>query len=323
MRFIVLGDIHGNITALQAVVMDALENFDSKIDGFIFLGDYCCDFLEGQECIEFMRQLENKYPVYAITGNRETGMVLPYRKELDAGNKVSWKIESTMGAALLSCDRMNRENLDYIGNMPDSLILSFEGTTPLYLQHKMPLSEEKIEELKAIGCKDILTAHTHEFHNNHYDSFQLFNPGSVGLEDSGIQGASYGVLTWRNQHWRMDQRQISYDYEKQKDLVRQNNTLMDSCKHWGYALIAAIDTGINVPALYMFEVKQIAKEYASNKDKEKCSNRDISLGIGRYGNISPYHDYLEERIIAGNEIEWMKYQTDEFSDSALSFVIED
>lgn len=323
MRLIVLGDIHGNITALEAVLMDAIESYGSHIDGFIFLGDYCCDFLEGEECIELMQKLNKKYPVYAITGNRETAMVHPYKQELDYGNRVSWNVESTMGAALLSCDRMSHNTLNYIQDMSNDLILSFDGMESLYLQHKMPLFDEKIQELKRIGCKVILTAHTHEFHDNIYDSFQLFNPGSVGLTDDGIQGACYGVLTWRNQHWRMEKRHIEYDYEKQKNLVRENSTLMEHCRHWGYTLIAAIDTGINVPALYMFEVKRIAREYARTKNKEQSSNHDISLGIGRYGNVSPYKDYLKEQLIVGDRIDSLKYATDEFDSNSANFVIED
>lgn len=272
--------------------------------------------------MELIRQLEKKYLVYAITGNRETGMVIPYKREVDKEKRVPWGIDTTMGAALLSCDRMTKDTLDYIAKMPDSLVVSFEGMSPIYLQHKMPLTTEKIEELKRIGCKDILTAHTHESHDNTYGDFHLMNPGSVGLPDNGIQGASYGVLTWRNQHWRMERQHISYDYEKQKKLIRESSTLMEHCKHWGYALIAAIDTGINVPALYMFEVKQIAKEYAENKDKEKSFQHDISLGIGRYGNINPYRNYLEDRIIIGDKIGALKFETDEFLPSS-NFAIED
>jgi len=249
-------------------------------------------------------------------------MVIPYKREVDKEKRVPWGIDTTMGAALLSCDRMTKDTLDYIAKMPDSLVVSFEGMSPIYLQHKMPLTTEKIEELKRIGCKDILTAHTHESHDNTYGDFHLMNPGSVGLPDNGIQGASYGVLTWRNQHWRMERQHISYDYEKQKKLIRESSTLMEHCKHWGYALIAAIDTGINVPALYMFEVKQIAKEYAENKDKEKSFQHDISLGIGRYGNINPYRNYLESRIIIGDKIGALKFETDEFLPSS-NFAIED
>ena len=57
-RFIILSDIHGNYEALKASVDDAINNYHTQISGFILLGDYTCDFLEGHEVIELIKKLK-------------------------------------------------------------------------------------------------------------------------------------------------------------------------------------------------------------------------------------------------------------------------
>ena len=228
-----------------------------------------------------MIELNKKYPVYAISGNRETGMAMQYIKSLEEGNNVSWDINSTMGAPLLSMERMSESSKEYITSLKDSLILNFDNADSIYLQHKMPLSEEVRNYLNEKGIKNVLTAHTHENHINNYDGFELFNPGSVGLTDTGIPGADYGVMTYRNNHWIMEQKHVDYDYEQQIENCKNNTDLMENCKYWGKALIAAIQTGINVPALYMFEKNRIAKLYTENPNLTEFPLEEISFGIGR------------------------------------------
>lgn len=43
-RLVIMGDIHGNITAFEASIADAIKAFGSTIDAFAFLGGYCFDF---------------------------------------------------------------------------------------------------------------------------------------------------------------------------------------------------------------------------------------------------------------------------------------
>lgn len=308
-NFIVLSDLHGNYEALKSVVGDSLRKYGRSIKGFLFLGDYCCDFLEGEECIQTMLFLKQFYPVYAISGNRETGMVMPYVKKIKNGEKVNWDIESTMGAPLLSCQRLSESSLNFITNLPDSLLLKLEGAPSIYLQHKMPLSPEKQKWLQSQGVRYILTAHTHEPHTNTYGNFTMFNPRSVGLIDTGIPGADYGVLTLKDGDWHMKQVHIPYDYQAQIEVVTRNKELMTKCKNWGVALKKSIETGVNVTALYMFEVNRIADAIAKNEPMDEC----ISFSFGRYGNVSPINTPLEEQILDGNQTVRVYYKTDEFN----------
>ncbi len=307
--FIVLSDLHGNYEALKSVVNDSIRKFGPSIKGFLFLGDYCCDFLEGEECIQMMLALKHFYPVYAISGNRETGMVMPYEKKIENGEAVEWDIESTMGAPLLACQRFSKQSLKFIMNLPESFLLKFGNAPSLYLQHKMPLSPEKQKWLESKGVRYVLTAHTHEPHTNTYGNFTMFNPGSVGLTDTGIPGADYGVLTLKDGDWHMKQIHIPYNYQAQIKAVTRNNDLMKKCKCWGVALNKSIEIGVNVTALYMFEVNRMADALARNEPMDS----HISFCSGRYGNVSPINTLLEERILDGNRIVTVYHKTDEFN----------
>lgn len=307
MRLITMGDIHGNIEAFKSVLDNVFQNYGNQIDAFLFLGDYCCDFLEGEECVQMIHELGKKYPIHVISGNRETGMVKKYR-EMRQNENITWCLDSTMGAPLLSCRRMSENVLSYLSELDEEQYIYMDGMAPLYLVHKMPLNAEKIEELKQRGIKDILVAHTHEFQNQMYGGFHLMNPGSVGLIDEGRKGADYGVLTWKNGHWVFEGKHVDYDYEKMKDLVASNKELMENCKGWGEALLSSIETGINCCALYMF-IKDILAEKNAIK-----SVKQISFGEGRNGNLSPQGGKLKDQIFIGQkenvlDIKNVYYQT--------------
>lgn len=309
MRLIVLGDIHGNIEAFNSVIEDVFHKYGKQIDGFIFLGDYCCDFLEGKECLEVMDLLKETFPIYVISGNRETGMVRKYYEAKRAGKQVDWSIETTMGPPLLSCERMTEEQLKYLSTLEESKIVSIPGTDAIYLQHKMPIEEEMRKKLKEKNVKIVLTAHVHESHIGEYGDFTLFNPGSVGLTDTGKVGASYGVMEWKNQHWLMQVHTANYNYEAAIHRVLENPILMQKCEHWGELLIASVQYGVNATSMYAAEKTRIAKLYSENPNSCDFSIGISPFGQNRYGNVGANGEHLTENIILGDTITKKRYRT--------------
>ena len=65
MKLAVISDIHGNLPALETVLKDAKSNC---VDNYIFAGDYCLSNPYPNECIQAIRDLDNKY---VIRGNEE------------------------------------------------------------------------------------------------------------------------------------------------------------------------------------------------------------------------------------------------------------
>lgn len=324
MRFIITGDIHGNDVAFNEVLNKAVEKYGNAIDGFIDLGDFTCDFLWGEEVCQTLRNLKEKNLFYGINGNRETGMVKPYYNKKKAGEKVDWDIDSSMGAPLLSCERMSNETLEFINNMPDTLLIKFIDKsdnqknddnivyiktdvkplpTPLFLKHKMPLTKEEQELLEKENCNTILTAHTHIVNSNNYDNYNIYNPGSVGLSGNGIPGADYAELFYKNGKWNFTTNHIEYNYNEIKEKVKANPILFEKCKNWGTALITAVDEGINVPALYMFEKNRIVQELAKGTNEIVLNPKDKAT-ITSIGRVNCDVDYkglpLVENVIYAN-----------------------
>ena len=79
-RYAVLGDIHGNYYALEAVLEDIKNEYGNKIDGYILTGDYMGEFPDGSKVVDTLKKLTEANPgkVHIIKGNRETGQVEPY-----------------------------------------------------------------------------------------------------------------------------------------------------------------------------------------------------------------------------------------------------
>lgn len=313
MRLIILSDIHGNYEAARAVVEDALNNYRNQIDGFILLGDYVCDYLEGHEVIKLIKQLKQRYPIYAIKGNREN-MAKEYQTKKQAG-KALWEIDSTMGAPLLACNRMQKEDFDFLESLPSEEIVQIPNCDPFFMSHRTPLSQDKIKELEEKNINTILIGHTHEKHLGKYQGFTMYNPGAVALSDMGVPGANYGIMTWKNKKWNFESKRVDYNYEKEIQNIKEEPLLFEKCKNWGTALIAAVKTGINVPALYMFEAKRLAG-LEQNGELKGTDIDDNFFGNGRYGNVSPFGEPLYEEIYSVNsegvvELDYQYFKTDE------------
>ena len=226
MRFAVLGDVHGNYYALEAVILDILSNY-SNLDGFIFTGDYVGDFPESSKVVDLIRSISSKNKVFIIKGNRESGQVVPYLNALREGKEPNWSTDTTMGAALVSCRGLNKEQLEYLESLPESVVIRNEGKRPIFVKHKMPLTEEEQEMVRRENMV-VITAHTHEAHYETKDGIDLFNPGSVGLSDEGIPGATYGILESDDLgNWKYYIRDIDYSYKAAIDSLKEHEDLYE------------------------------------------------------------------------------------------------
>lgn len=309
MKLVVIGDIHGNFYALESVIEDALSSYQDDISGFIFTGDYMGDFPDGSKVVELIEKISSKFKTYIIRGNRETGQVVPYLKAVREGTEPNWSLDTTMGSALVACRELGRENLEYLESLPDTVIIREEGSRPIFVKHKMPLTPEELELVKKEQMV-VLTAHTHESHTEEKDGIKLFNAGSCGLSDEGIQGAIYGILeSDLDGEWHMTIRETDYDYVATIDSVKSHTDLYERCQGWGKALELSVLTGINCTALYAFEVKRLAliaeeaREQGIEPDFSPVSDLNVVFGQGRYGNLNYDGSQLTDIVIEDTGIE--------------------
>ena len=336
-NYVILADIHGNYIALEAVIKEAINKYGKRLAGFIFLGDYICDFPNGRRVIEIMQELKKKYEFYAITGNRETGMLKKFYEatkdhykngviSLEEASKLTgWSLSTSMGAPLIDCCRLTKEQIEFLLSLPESMILD-NGRQTFFLKHKTPLLKEEVSFLDNesklitdIGQKReaiLLTAHNHEQSNKQYGDIIYFNPGSVGLPDYGYPGAFYGELN----KTRLLLGRIDYDYERAIQELEEDRLLFERCDNWGDYLKLSIQTGLNVAVLYANERNRLIAIFKGLPEEEakRLLRNDVTLdeikillpmidkkgnrfGINAYGNTNPYGGYLEKDLFRASD----------------------
>lgn len=203
MKIGIFADIHGNATALEAVMEDCRKR---GIYSFILLGDL---FAKGPGPEKVYRLLGKCNIAENIIGNTEKWFM---EKKLSERQKelVKYGIDAFP------------EIKDFINRMKEQVIWKLPGKNIL-LVHYWPrnLSKaERIDYLHKNSIDIVISAHTHipvEIRKNKNcvtDKIWFINPGSIGAPYDSDRRGSYGILTvGKDIHFEVIR--ITYDYEKE------------------------------------------------------------------------------------------------------------
>ncbi len=228
-KYLILSDIHGNISAFDAVRKDC---GDEIFDGVILLGD-CIDYgMRSNEVLEELRQLEssswNGKMLANLWGNHER---LVIDKDLE-------RLSSDRGRAMAVYTerRLTKASFDYIRNKmnPDGYqefrlgsfhALAVHGSyEDYYWKAVMP------DDLKGDYCgyDFVFSGHSHYPHcfTKFYDAENkklrnkkavvFINPGSVGQPRNQNPCAQYAVLHLPSK--RTELRAVEYDVKYEQSL---------------------------------------------------------------------------------------------------------
>jgi len=194
MKYLILSDIHGNMEALNSVLLE-LEAESIEFDKCVFLGDLVGYGASPNEVVERVKELE---PVAAVRGNHDKVAI-----GLDDGRDFNQAAQRT---ALWTREQLSPENRDYIAKLPQGPV---EIGDLFQLVHGSPWDEdyyildwqEALTAFKKSEKRLILFGHTHvpviwSFHGDELngeaipeDDYEisleegnryLINPGSVG-----------------------------------------------------------------------------------------------------------------------------------------------
>ena len=187
MKILVIADIHGNATALNAVLDDAKE-----YDSVIFLGDAVSPGPQPNETIELLSDLQGVF----LRGNHEVSM-------LDAGSTVLWadgfKQFMTWSREVLDADGyklladFKEGGVFYIDG--HSLVLAHGDENP-ETRHILPQMDSESFRPLAYGStvETVLFGHSHVQFRTRFNGHEFINPGSVGQNRCGHVTACYGFL---------------------------------------------------------------------------------------------------------------------------------
>jgi predicted phosphodiesterase len=229
MRFAVLGDIHGNIFGLEAVLADLRAQ---SPDAMIVTGDLVYKLPWGAEVVDLLRSL----PHQAVIGNAELYLAL-WGTSLWPAER--WDLPLAQEVVEWERGRLGPERLAWLAALPECVALSAGRLEDLLVVHGVPgnpflpllprpgedrspwvQTDARVREL--LGNTDahvVVCGHTHTVLLRRMASSApgplIVNPGSLSYgrgKDAAIGRATYAVLDWSAPHgWQVTPRQVFYD----------------------------------------------------------------------------------------------------------------
>lgn len=209
-----LGDIHGNHYALNAVLNAAST---AGVDQWLNTGDMVGYYFTPGRVMELLGQLSS----HSVQGNHEV-MLCQSRKDPDLLCAVDAKYGSGVRVAL---EQLSAQQLDDVCGLPHSLNLEIDGIRIL-LSHGAPWNIDQyiypdspcdlMERCVPDGFDLVVTGHTHYPMIKKIGNAVLVNPGSVGQPRNRCPGASWAIFDTIDR--TVELRSESYD---STELVRE------------------------------------------------------------------------------------------------------
>jgi len=200
MRVAALYDIHGNLPALEAVLVEVERE---RVDAIVVGGDIASGPPQPREVVELVRSLPN---AHCIRGNADR-----LRDREHAGEEgLEW---------LLS--QLDEERIDWLEGLPFSVVLD----DTLYV-HSNPkddttmvtelTTDEKLAGLlEGVEQRRVVAGHTHMQLERRVGETLFVNAGSVGWPYEGTPGSYWAILDDG-----VELRHTDYDRERTAELVR-------------------------------------------------------------------------------------------------------
>jgi predicted phosphodiesterase len=287
MKYAIISDVHGNMSALDAVLNDAKS---ADVNKFIFVGDYYMCFPFPNEVINKIKNLPNSY---VVRGNEEDRI-----ERLSGQNQATWT-DGQFNALYWYYRNINEENRNYLIDLPSKLQIcdtnmtinvthssaEFIGNIEMREFSPSKISKNFIdrlptkEELQNIifstlnGNKifhnklDELTDGIYIFGHSHiqwHSTFEkkiLVNPGSCGFPLDFAHGAPYTLLEISDNNVSIEERRIKYNESQAvSDLLESD--LYECEKVWNEIIIKEFELGKDILISFL----SFAEEYANKKN---------------------------------------------------------
>ncbi|AKG04806.1 YfcE family phosphodiesterase [Salimicrobium jeotgali] len=219
MKTAFIADIHGNATALQAVLDDIKRQGADRV---VMLGDLCYRGPEPKKSLDLIRNLDA--PV--IKGNADAWITRGVRDGEVPEKNIKMMREEREWVA----DKLTEEDISYLKNLPESVTETI-GEKDVYCVHATPDSlfdvvkpdtpEEQVKE-EYFDKKEAdvyLYGHIHLPYVRPLEGKVIANTGSVGLPFDSDPRASYLIVSENS----MELRKVSYDVEEAVNKLYEND----------------------------------------------------------------------------------------------------
>lgn len=236
MRLAVFSDVHGNVTALDAVLAD-LEGVGA-VDLIWCLGDLAAMGPHPLACIARIRDLQAQHgdkkvtviggntDRYLVTGKRPQRAVAPDEAAFERLQTTLPRMNAIFDWGL---DQLDWESYEFLGKIIGrETRTSAKGYGPIIGFHAIPGDDEPTalkpdtpdeEARDALLDREgrlALGGHTHLAMDRDLGHWRVVNPGSVGLSFSQPGQAEWALITIADGAATVDLRSVPYDVEAVK-----------------------------------------------------------------------------------------------------------
>ncbi len=234
MRVAIFSDVHGNLTALEAVLADIKQQ---SPDLTIFAGDLCTDGARPAACLQRVRN-ESISAIYGNTDQRLSNQPLlsldlkgetpPPKRVIEDNDDWTWAQLNPADRAWLSALPFHRRVSPTINPNDDLLIVhanpqdteqhiypDAERQQELFGEVRQPDNDLALKKMMGELKSGIVAfGHYHVPSIRHWNDLTLVNISSVSLPLDGDHRAKYGLFTWDNA-WTIEHQYVSYDIDEE------------------------------------------------------------------------------------------------------------
>ncbi|KRL37255.1 diadenosine tetraphosphatase-like protein [Liquorilactobacillus uvarum DSM 19971] len=228
-----LADVHGNATALKAVLEDANKN---SVTDYISAGDITKRGPSPQECVDLLKNASNEV---WIMGNHEK----TYHDMINFNDPLTKGPKRVMEIVLNDYDKkhLNKGTYNWLANLPYSQEIQFEGIS-IQVFHSLPdkpwghetgplAKQTYFDRMLDNSNADIaIYGHTHKQVMRYSTKDRLvINPGTVGLATTSgtlekSNFAQYVILEVNNHNIiNVEFKRIAYNIENELKVARERN----------------------------------------------------------------------------------------------------
>ena len=219
MKIGLLGDVHGNHYALEAVLSAASR---SKVEVLLLTGDLVGYYYSPSAVLDMLRS----WKYYLVRGNHEDMLKMSRYDE----NFLS-KVDAKYGMGLrLAIEQLTNKQLDELCNLPHPLDIEVDGCKIL-LCHGAPWNNNQYiypdapkNLLKRCAQQEydlIVLGHSHYPMSHRIGKTLVVNPGSVGQPRNGEPGAHWAIFDTASNC--LDFYSAEYDYSALINECKQRN----------------------------------------------------------------------------------------------------
>jgi putative phosphoesterase len=217
-----IGDVHGNLPALDAVLTHARLQGAAAIWN---VGDFVGYGPFPEEVVQRLRAID----AISIRGNYDRKTLhVPKKREKWAKTKSPDKLLAFQWAY----DHLSAESHAYLASLPEKMELECQGWKVL-LVHGSPedpdehltleTPQTRLDDLaQTVEADIILCGHSHQAFFRESGSVWWINTGTVGRPDSGDPRAEYALLELEPHHREVVHYRVSYDLDRIVQAIHQH-----------------------------------------------------------------------------------------------------